>query len=307
MLMNNLTLKQLRYFEAVARIGHFGRAAEACAISQPALSMQIRELEAHLGQTLIERLPSGLRLTRVGQEVGERAAQILAQVSDLAEYARMRAAPLSGVLSLGIIPTVAPYVLPALLARLRRDFPALQLKIRESQTDNLLRGLAAGSLDLLLLALPIKAAGLKILPLFEDRFLLAAPDHFVPPPGPHRLPEILQAAPILLLEEGHCLRDQALSFCALRDVETVERFGASNLTTILQMVASGMGVTLLPEMAVAVEMRNQGVQIRRLAAPEPSRTIALAWRKSSPREADFNAFGDVVLEARNDARADIAD
>lgn len=295
------TLKQLRYFEAVARIGHFGRAAQACAISQPALSMQIRDLEARLGQVLIERLPSGLRLTDIGRDVAERAARILAQVNDLADFTRMCAVPLSGPLSLGIIPTVAPYVLPVLLARLRRDFPALALKIRESRTDNLLRGLAEGSLDLLLLALPVAATGLEILPLFNDEFLLAAPADFVPPCGARHLPGILQDAPMLLLEEGHCLRDQALSFCALREVETVERFGASNLTTIMQMVASGMGVTLLPEMAVAVESRNTGVKMLHLDAPQPSRIIALVWRKSSPRTADFRAFGEVVSGTRNNA------
>jgi len=298
--MTEPTLKQLRYFDAVARLGHFGRAAEACAISQPALSMQIQALEARLGLALIERLPSGLRLTTAGREMARRAALILTEVRDLADFARICSTPLSGPLSLGVIPSVAPYLLPPLLTRLQQDFPHLQLRIRESQTDNILAELAEGALNLLLLALPVEARGIEILPLFEDPFLLAAPRTFTPPDGPRRLPEILQDAPMLLLEKGHCLRDQALSLCALRDVDTVDTFGASNLATIVQMVASGMGLTLLPEMAVAVESRASGVNILRLDAPQPSRQIGLVWRKSSPRGADFRVFGQTVRNAAKD-------
>lgn len=295
------TLKQLRYFNALARCGHFGRAAEACSVTQPALSMQIKALEEELGTPLFERLPEGARLTGAGAEIAGRAAAILTDMHDLADLAQSRAGALTGPLNLGVIPSVAPYLLPPLLPALRADFPALQLSIRETQTDTLLRELSDGTLDLLLLALPIDQSEIETLPLFQDPFILAVPKDF--DTGKNlRLPaELIRHERLLLLEEGHCFRDQALAYCQLREVGQVDTFGASTLTTVVQMVAGGLGITFLPQMAVPVESRNPDVRLVALEAPAPFRDIGLAWRRSSPRKAEFRAFGKSVLAAHDAA------
>lgn len=291
------TLKQLRYFDAVARHGHFGRAAESCAISQPALSMQIKEMEAELGTPLFERLHDGARLTRTGALVATRAAAILTDMQELADAARQDAQPLSGALNLGVIPSVAPYLLPPLLPMLRREYPDLQLNIRESQTDNIVEELGDGTLDLLLLALPIDHAGIETLPLFKDPFVLAVPADFDSGKSLRVPSDLIREERLLLLEEGHCFRDQALAYCELRKAGKIDTYGASTLTTVVQMVANGMGVTFLPEMAVPVESRNPGIRLMRLEAPEPHREIGLCWRRSSPRREEFEAFGEVVKAA----------
>ena len=294
------SLKQLRYFDAVARFGHFGKAASHCAVSQPALSMQIRELEEELGLLLIERLPRGIRLTQEGREVERRTARILAEVRDLNDYAKQRGAPLSGTLHLGVIPSVAPYLLPPLLPMMQRRFPELDLSIRETQTQHLVEELVDGRLDLLLLALPVEHSEVETLTLFEDRFLLAYPpgDDAAQPFDKEVLatPELLKTDRLLLLEEGHCLRDQALALCELRQIDSINTFGASSLSTIVQMVANGMGMTLLPEIAVDLETRHQRIRLKRFAEPQPHRSIGLAWRRSSPRRQDFEALGQLVLE-----------
>ena len=293
-----ITLRQLRYFEALARVRHFGRAADICAITQPALSQQVKELEETLGQKLVERGRGAIRLTPMGREIAERARKVLADVRDMEDHARSLRAPLSGRLALGVIPSIAPYLLPALLPLLRHEYPDLELELHEAQTDVILEELADGRLDLLLLALPIEGAHLQSLPLFEDPFLLAVPDGMeLPRPAPC-LPELMAGHRLLLLEEGHCLRDQALAVCALRERERIDTFGASTLSTIVQMVAAGLGITLLPEMAAAVEGRTEGVELLRIAPPEPSRTVGLAWRRASPLEDDYRAFGEVVHRAQ---------
>ncbi|MEM8974857.1 MAG: hydrogen peroxide-inducible genes activator [Pseudomonadota bacterium] len=303
-----ISLKQLRYFSAVARHGHFGRAAEFCNVTQPALSMQIRELEKELNIELFERRQQGVRLTEAGQEILDRAQSVLNAVRDLSDYAHHHNQLLTGTLRFGVIPSIAPYVLPPLLPKLRDLYPGLDLRIRETLTENLVDELIDGQLDLLLLALPIEHAEIETFELFEDRFLLASPVGWQPdkPPsssrsGPKRKrtdlrasPELLEDGRLLLLEEGHCLRDQALAFCQLRQVDNLDTFGASSLSTIVQMVANGMGLTLLPEMSVPVETRHGDVQVIPFEAPEPSRTIGLAWRKSSPRKPDFKSIGEMV-------------
>ncbi len=292
-----ITLRQLRYFEALSRTRHFGRAAEMCAITQPALSQQIKELEAILGQKLVERGKGAVRLTPMGREIAERAARLLAQVRDIQDQARSRRAPLSGPLALGVIPSIAPYLLPVLLPVLRRRYPDLELELHEAQTSVILEELADGRLDLLLLALPVDEANVQTLPLFDDPFLLAVPcGTELPDPAPC-LPDLIAGHRLLLLEEGHCLRDQALAVCAMRERGRIDPFGASTLSTIVQMVAAGFGITLLPEMAVAVEGRTQGVDLVRMAPPEPRRTVGLAWRRGSPLAEDFRAFGEAVHEA----------
>src|SRR5688572_653014 len=204
------SIKQLRYFDAVARFGHFRKAAEHCAVTQPALSMQIRELEKDLGVRLVERRPKGATLTEAGREIARRASRILTEVRDLRDCARRSSAPLSGPLSLGIIPTVAPYVLPPLLPSMRQLYPDLDLLVRETHTAQLRDELLDGSLDLLMLALPLEHADIETLPLFEDRFLLAMPRNRRIKGGMRATPAFLEEDRLLLLEEGHCLRDQAL-------------------------------------------------------------------------------------------------
>jgi len=290
-----ITLRQLRYLAALARHRHFGRAAEDCAVTQPALSMQIRELERELGADLIERRPGEIAVTETGMEVARRAEHILAATRDLVDFARHRDV-LSGPLKLGIIPTLAPYLLPRVLPLLQKRYPALRLDLRETQTDTLVAELTAGALDGLLLALPVESADVETLALFDDRFLLAAP---AAEPLPKRRVTVsdVDQRRLILLEEGHCLRDQALAFCASKARDAAASLGATSLTTVMQMVANGYGVTLVPEIAADVEVRDARVKLARFAAPEPGRVIGLAFRRTSPRKKDFEALGEVVTQA----------
>jgi LysR family transcriptional regulator, hydrogen peroxide-inducible genes activator len=287
-----ITLRQLRYFASLARHRHFGRAAEDSAVTQPALSMQIRELEREIGAELVERRPGEVALTETGSEVAQRAERILAAVRDLVDFARHREV-LTGPLKLGIIPTLAPYILPRLLPRLQKAHPALRLDVRETRTAALVHELSAGELDCLLVAMPIEGPDIETLALFEDRFLLAASaGEWLP----RRRVTIEDVDPrrVILLEEGHCLRDQALAFCTTRRGDAPAALGSTSLATVMQMVANGYGVTLLPEIAAGAEARDGRIKLARFAAPEPGRTIGLAWRRTSPRRKDFEALGDVV-------------
>jgi LysR family hydrogen peroxide-inducible transcriptional activator len=289
-----VTLRQLRYLEALAEKLHFGQAAEACAVTQPALSMQIKELEDELQVSLIERRRSGIELTEQGEEIVRRGRSILASVRDLLDYAKHRERVLTGSLKLGAIPSIAPYLLPAALPELRRRFPDLTLHLRESITETLIRELVSGYLDLILLALPIDDPEVETLHLFDDKFVLAARAR----KGKRaKVTDMLVHERLLLLEEGHCLRDQALSFCRLVTPEARASFGASSLATIVQMVAHGYGITLLPEIAVASEVHQRsGIRLLHFPAPEPKREIGLAWRKTSPRKPDFHAFAVLLKD-----------
>jgi LysR family hydrogen peroxide-inducible transcriptional activator len=291
-----ITLRQLRYLVSLARHRHFGRAAEDCAVTQPALSMQIRELEREIGADLVERRPGDVALTDTGIEIAERAEQILAATRDLVDFARHRDV-LAGSLKLGVIPTLAPYLLPLVLPLLQQRYPALRLDVRETQTQTLVEELVAGSLDCLLLALPVEGGDVQTLPLFDDRFLLAAPSAEPLPKRRLTVHDVDQRR-LILLEEGHCLRDQALAFCAARRRDSAAGLGATSLTTVMQMVANGYGVTLVPEIAADVEVRDARVKLARFAKPEPGRTIGLAWRRTSPRRKDFEALADVLKEAQ---------
>ena len=292
-----ISLKQLKYFDAVARSGHFGRAAEHCAITQPALSMQIQELEKFLGVQLLERGRNGVMLTKGGKEIAQRAARVLGDVRDIVDFARGQGNVLSGPLGFGVIPSVAPYTLPRLLPMIREGFPDLDLHIRESQTQSLVSELLDGQLDVLMLALPLEHPDVETIRLFDDRFLLATATS-------HRLsnrvratPDLLEDDRLLLLEEGHCMRDQALAFCSLRRIENINTFGASSLSTLVQMVANGLGMTLLPEIAVPLETRHGDIHLMRFADPEPQRVIGLAWRRSSPRKPHFVELGQMIMAA----------
>jgi LysR family hydrogen peroxide-inducible transcriptional activator len=291
------TLRQLRYLQALVRYRHFGRAAEACAISQPALSMQIRDLEKELGVELVERRPGEAALTDVGLEVARRGERVLAATRDLVDFARHRGRILSGRLKLGIIPTLAPYVLPKVLPNLQARYPDLTVELRETQTKALIEELAAGELDAIMLALPLPDAEIETIRLFDDAFLLAVPADDPLPRSARVNPREIDQQRLILLEEGHCLRDQALAYCATAQQHMPLRLGATSLATVMQMVANGYGVTLVPEVAVDVEVRDERVKLLRFTAPEPGRTIGLGWRRTSPRKADFLALGRIAVEA----------
>ena len=288
-----VTLRQLRYFLSLAKHCHFGRAARENSVSQPALSTQIREFERQMGAELVERRHGEVVLTETGREVAERAEHILAATRDLVDITRHREV-LSGPLKLGIIPTLAPYMLPRLLPQLQKTHAVLRLDVRETQTAVLVQELLVGDLDCLLVALPIEGgAELETHALFEDRFLFAAP-------ASERLPrrrltvDDVNSSRLFLLEEGHCLRDQALAFCATRRREGPTKLSSTSLATVMQMVANGYGSTLLPEIAADVEARDPRIKLARFAAPEPARTIGLAWRRTSARRKDFVALGDII-------------
>lgn len=293
--MANLTLRQLRYVDALARHGHFGRAAEASAVSQPALSVQIKELEAALGMKLFERGARAVRLTGFGEEFVTRARDILRAVDELGDMARAAGSGLSGRLRLGVIPTIAPYLLPRLIPELGRAFPALDLQIRETLTRRLITELKEGRLDAAVVALPVSEPGLEEMALFDEDFVLIRPEAEADLPVPDG--EALARMRLLLLEEGHCFRDQALSFCDMTPNLPREGLEGSSLATLVQMVGAGIGVTLIPEMAVPVETRSARVSVARFAPPRPKRQVGMIWRSSSPLAERFADLAGVVGRA----------
>jgi LysR family hydrogen peroxide-inducible transcriptional activator len=299
--MVNLTLKQLRYFEAVARHGHFGRAADACAISQPALSMQIRELEESLGTELFERGARQVRLTGFGEVFVLRVRDILRSVDELGDLARASRERLAGRLRIGIIPTVAPYLLPAIIGNLTRMYGGVEINVRETLTSKLVEELVEGRLDTAIVALPISEPSLAEVALFEEDFVLVRPSEDEGKPVPNR--EALREMRLLLLEEGHCFREQALSFCNMRSVQPRELMDGSSLSTLVQMVGAGIGVTLIPEMAVGVETRSASVSVARFKHPQPSRTIGMIWRRTNPLAKQLLQISDVVRQSADAMRA----
>src|SRR6201990_1468820 len=289
--MINVTLRQLRYFDALARHGHFGRAAEACAISQPALSMQIKEMENALGGALIERNARQVGLTKFGEELVHRVRDILRSVDELGDFARASQDRLAGRLRVGMIPTIAPYLLPKVIENLARLHPELDIHVRETLTPKLIREVAEGRLDTAIVALPVSEPSRPEVALFTENFLLVRPGEAEGPPVPSR--DMLREMRLLLLEEGHCFRDQALSFCNMQSPPR-EVLDASSLSTLVQMVGAGIGVTLIPEMAVAVETRSASVSVARFKNPQPSRTIGMVWRKTSPLARQLTQISEVV-------------
>jgi LysR family hydrogen peroxide-inducible transcriptional activator len=261
--------------------------------------MQLRELEEILGVELIERRPGAPTLTDLGIEIAQRAGAILGAVRDLTDLAQHRAKVLSGTLRLGVIPTLAPYVLPHLLPKLDQEHPDLCLELLEAQTKVLVAELGRGALDVLLLALPLKIAEFETIRLFTDHFLLIVPADDPLPETVRATPDDVEKRRLILLEEGHCLRDQALEYCSKMRTSMDSGLRATSLATVLQMVASGYGVTLLPEVAVDVELHDDRVKLLRFAEPQPSRSIGLAWRRTSPRKTDFLALGRTVTNALN--------
>jgi LysR family transcriptional regulator, hydrogen peroxide-inducible genes activator len=289
--MADLKLKDLRYLVAVADTRHFGRAAERSFVSQPTLSAQLKKLEEYLGVQLIERAPKRVQLTAAGEEVVERARRILDASEEIVELARGHRDPLAGRLRLALLPTIGPYLLPNIAARLRKQLPRLELMLYEYQTDPMLEKLHSGEIDVGILALPVQMDGLDSQQLYKERFTVAMP-------STHRLAQRssikvgdLDNETLLLLEDGHCLRDQALDICASTAVHEKQDFRATSLETLRQMVAAGVGITLLPELAGRGAYGNaRGVAIKPFAKPVPTRTIGAVWRKSTARRAAILAL-----------------
>jgi LysR family hydrogen peroxide-inducible transcriptional activator len=291
------TLKQLKYLCAVAEHGHFGNAAKACHVSQSTLSAGVLELEESLGASLVERNNRQVILTGLGGDVVKRAQSILLDVEDMVALCDASSAPFSGKMRLGVIPTVAPYILPALLKRMRKDHPAFQLFIREDLSGHLVDSLQHGELDVLLLALPYPAEKVETMHLFDDDFVFACPrTHQLAGEGELSTSD-LRSQELLLLEDGHCLRDHALEACKLKEAEIDIPYQATSLNTIVQMVANGIGVTLLPQMALDSRiLSGTEVETRRFKERNVSRSIGLMWRKKTPRRAEFTLLGKFIAE-----------
>ena len=288
------TVKQLRYFVALSELRHFGRAAEASFVSQSAFSTAIQDLERLLGTPLVDRTNRQVTITAAGQEVAARARLCLRELEDLVEFAGQCRQPLCGTLRLGVIPTIAPFLLPKALPKLRKAYPDLKLYLTEDRTDRIHRKLLDGDLDLLLLALPYELRGAEDLPLFRDRFLLAFREGSRRvDPGNYQFNR-LDPDSILLLEDGHCLREHALQACKIRGSDKVSRFAATSILTLVEMVDADLGLTYLPEMAEgSALLRNTRVRLMPMG-DNSYRTIGLAWRKGSGRVEEFRLLGEFL-------------
>ncbi|MBP7240751.1 LysR substrate-binding domain-containing protein [Amaricoccus sp.] len=302
-----ITLRQLRYLISLAEEGHFGRAAAAVNVSQPALSVQIRELEATLGAQLVERRAREVVLTPAGREILRRARRVMDEISDLTQVARWQRG-LGGRLRLGVIPTVAPYLLPAALPLLRSRNPTLDLGVREAQTRALVEELRRGELDAAVMALPAGAPDLVEQPLFEDRFLLAGSAGQVAEFGRGGIdPRAMAAERLLLLDDGHCLADQAVDACALAPDDAPLNLRASSLSTLCRLAEEGFGLTLVPELAVRIETAAAPrLALARFAGPEPRRTIGLARRSQSQDDGWFAELTRILARAGRDEIAHAA-
>jgi LysR family hydrogen peroxide-inducible transcriptional activator len=289
------TLKQLKYLCAVAEHQHFGRAAEASYVSQSTLSAGIQELEETLSASLIERNNRKVLLTSLGLEVVIRAQSMLVDVEELISLCAAAGEPFSGKMRLGVIPTIAPFILPQLLSSLRTDYPDFKLYIREDLSHQLVGALHTGELDVLLLALPFPAESVEVMSLMADDFLLASPRHHQLAKSDSLATADLEGEDLLLLEDGHCLRDHALEACKLRDSQISVPYQATSLATIVQMVANGIGVTLLPAMSVASGITaGTDIEVTPFQDAGIAREIGLMWRRKTPRTAEFRMLGDRI-------------
>ncbi len=294
--MADLKLKDLRYLVAVADTRHFGRAAERCFVSQPTLSAQLKKLEDYLGVQLIERQPKRITLTEAGAEVVARAKEMLQASEEVLELARSHRDPLAGRLRVGLIPTIGPYLLPQVAPAARKALPRLTLLLYEYRTASLLERLRAGELDVGVLALPVDLDGLEARELYAEPFVLAVPrEHRLARRAAVRLDDIAEES-LLLLEEGHCLRDQALSVCSRAGAQENQDFRATSLETLRQMVASGAGITLLPELASRGAPGANGVVVRPFAKPVPTRRVGAVWRTTTARRAAIEALCGIIAE-----------
>ncbi|WP_309611809.1 LysR substrate-binding domain-containing protein [Sphingomonas sp.] len=295
------TIKQLQYLVALRDYGHFGKAAESCFVTQSTLSASLRELETLVGVTLVERTRRVVRFTPLGLRIAEKARRVLREAEELADMARAEGLPLTGELRMGVIPTIAPFLLPAILPRLRTRWPELKLFLREETSQAACDALHRGQLDCVLLASPYACGDVELMPLFDDELLLAFPPNENPPA--HVAAAAIDEHRLLLLEDGHCLKDHALAACNRPQLRAEARMLGTSLHTLVQMVDNGLGLTLVPQMAISAGiLKGTGIVTRRLDADKSSRAIALAWRKGSPRAAEFRMLGEALVEARQVAR-----
>jgi LysR family hydrogen peroxide-inducible transcriptional activator len=293
-----MNLKDLKYLVALADTGHFGKAAARTFVSQPTLSAQLKKLEDYLGVKLVERQPKNVQLTDVGKQVVVRARRMLEEGEEIIALARSNTDPLAGKLKLALIPTIGPYLLPRIMPKIRKTLPHLSLMLYEYQTEALLKRLRDGEIDLGIIALPVAYEGLVSQELYEEAFTVALPNNH--PLGDKSTIKLqdLKGHTLLLLEDGHCLRDQALEVCSRVEVREAEDFRATSLETLRQMVVAGLGITLLPELAVDAPFGSQrGLTIRQFAKPAPSRTVGAVWRKSTTRTAAIGELCKLVHSA----------
>jgi LysR family hydrogen peroxide-inducible transcriptional activator len=287
MIVHLPTVKQLQYLVALRRFGHFGRAADACFVTQSTLSAGLRELETLLGVTLVERTRRVVRFTALGEKIADKAVKVLRETEELAEMARAQGRPLHGELRMGVIPTIAPFLLPAMLPRLREQWPELKLYLREETSGGACEALHRGQLDCVLLALPFACGDVDSALLFDDPLFIAYPRGEAPGTASVAAADIDENR-LLLLEDGHCLKDHALSACNRPDLRAHAEMMGTSLHTLVQMVDNGLGVTFVPKMAIEAGILSRtGVEARPLRSEHPYRRIALIWRRSSPREGEF--------------------
>jgi LysR family transcriptional regulator, hydrogen peroxide-inducible genes activator len=292
------TIKQLQYLVALKEQGHFGKAAEACFVTQSTLSAGIRELESLIAITLVERNRRIVRFTPVGERIAEKARRVVREAEELGDMAKAAGAPLSGELRMGVIPTIAPFLLPKILPRLRKDWPDLKLFLREETSAAACESLAHGHVDCVLLALPFACGDVETASLFNDRLFVAYPAGENPPITIKS--ELIDQTRLLLLEDGHCLKDHALSACNRPELRAEAKMLGTSLHTLVQMVENGLGLTMLPEMAIeAGILAGTAIDARPLDSSNPTREIALVWRKASPRGKDFALLADVLRAANS--------
>ena len=289
------TLKQLQYLVALHDVGHFGRAAESCYVTQSSLSAGVRELETLVGAVLVERTRRAVRFTPLGERVVAKARRVLREAEELSDLVRAAGKPLAGELRMGVIPTIAPFLLPRLLPELRERFPDLRLYLREETSQAACDGLHRGQLDCVLLALPYGCGEVEAEPLFDDRLYLAFPPGTAEDAPAEVTAEAVDERHLLLLEDGHCLKEHALAACNRPELRAEAAMMGTSLHTLVQMVANGLGQTLVPEMAVkAGILDGTGVIARPLEAAHAFRRIALIWRKGSPREKEFRLLAEAL-------------
>ncbi len=290
-----MNLKDLKYLVALADTGHFGKAAERSFVSQPTLSAQLKKLEEYLGVKLVERQPKNVQLTEVGKQIVVRARRMLDEGDEIVALARSNTDPFAGKLKVALIPTIGPYLLPRVMQKIRKGLPHLGLMLYEYQTESLLKRLRDGEIDLGIMAMPALADGVETRDLYEENFTVALPNNHPLASKATIKVQDLKGHTLLLLEDGHCLRDQALEVCSRVDVKEAEDFRATSLETLRQMVVAGLGITLLPEMAVESPFGSQrGLTIKQFAKPAPSRTVGAVWRKTTTRGAAISAVCDVI-------------
>jgi LysR family transcriptional regulator, hydrogen peroxide-inducible genes activator len=290
------TIKQLQYLVALQEHGHFGKAANACFVTQSTLSAGLRELESLVGVTLVERNRRVVRFTALGERIADKARRVVREAEELGDMVRASGKPLTGDLRMSVIPTIAPFLLPRILPRLRRDWPELKLYLREETSAAACESLSHGRADCVLLALPYACGDAESEILFEDQLYVVYPGNEVVPE--HVRPETIDESRLLLLEDGHCLKDHALSACNRPELRASATMMGTSLHTLVQMVDNGLGVTIIPEMAIAADiLKDTGITARPLEADHPTRAIALIWRKASPRAREFQLLAGVLREA----------